>query len=82
VGIEAVEIVEAGEEAGEEAEEEVAGAIMDLGGAAVVSEAIEAEVEDVVVEEEGMEGRLAVVNKLSRSFRKDLVEQSCGCTKC
>ncbi|KAF4944941.1 hypothetical protein FGADI_12323 [Fusarium gaditjirri] len=61
----------------EEAEEEVAGAIMDLGGAAVVSEAIQAEVEDgLEVEEEGMEGRLAVVNKLSRSFRKDHMEQS------
>ncbi|EXK24345.1 hypothetical protein FOMG_18916 [Fusarium oxysporum f. sp. melonis 26406] len=56
-------------EAGEEAEEEVARAIMDLGGAAVVSEAIRAEVEDELeVEEEGMEGRLAVVNKLTRSF--------------
>ncbi|KAF9774285.1 hypothetical protein IL306_007735, partial [Fusarium sp. DS 682] len=53
-------------EAEEEAEEEVAEAIMDLGGAAVVTEAIEAEVEDVV--EVGMEGRLAAVNKLSRSF--------------
>ncbi|KAF5700184.1 putative argonaute like post-transcriptional silencing QDE-2 [Fusarium mundagurra] len=59
-------------EAGEEAEEEAAGAIMDLGGAAVVSEAIQAEVEDELeVEEEDMEGRLAVVNKLSRSFRKE-----------
>lgn len=56
MGIEAVEIVEAGEEAGEGVGEEVAGAIMDLGGAVVVSEAIEAEVEGVVVEEERMEG--------------------------
>lgn len=70
-------------EAGEEAEEEVAEAIMDLGGAAVVSEAIQAEVEDELeVEEEDMEGRLAVVNKLSRSFRKDHMEQSYGRTKC
>jgi hypothetical protein len=68
---------------GIEAVEEVAGAIMDLGEAGVVSEAIVADVEDVVeVEEEGMEGRLAVVNKLSRSFRKGHMEQSCGRTKC
>jgi hypothetical protein len=68
---------------GIEAVEEVAVAIMDLGEAAAVSEAIEADVVDVVeVEEEGMEGRLAVVNKLSRSFRKDHMKQSRGRTKC
>ncbi|KAF4417452.1 Argonaute Dicer PAZ [Fusarium acutatum] len=45
---------------------------MELGGAAVVSEAIQGVVEDKLrVEEEDMEGRLAVVSKLSRSFRQN-----------
>jgi hypothetical protein len=60
-----VEIVEAEEEAGEEVDGPIT-----KGGEVVVSEAIEAEVEDVVeVEEEGTECRLAEVNKLSRSSR-------------
>lgn len=68
-----VEIVEAGEEA----EEEVAGATMEVGGAAVVSETIQVTVEDKLeVEEEDMEGRLAVVSRLSRSFRKNHMDQS------
>lgn len=74
-----VEIVEVGEEA----EEEVAGAIMDLGGAAAVFEAIQAVVEDKLeVEEEAMEGRLAVVSRLSRSFRKNHMDQSQDRTQC
>lgn len=67
---EVVEIVEAEEEA----EEEVAGAIM---------EAIQAVVEDKLgVEEEDMEGRLAVVSRLSRSFRKNHMDQSQDRTQC
>lgn len=72
VGIEvAIEEDEAASVEIAEAEEEADGAITEGEEAAVVFEVIEAEVEVVVVvEEEGMEGRLVVANKPSRSFRK------------